>query len=223
MKLAMPGTPKAEPAPGPPPVDVSPGELQPGPSRIVGAGLPVETPLPTNQWAAIVVPSNDVIVTSVALAAGAKTRAATVSAAAGSRPPVTRLHMARDSTSEGRLRRRFLRPCLPPRNRHNRAHPGRLAQLGERFVYTEEVAGSSPAPPTPSPLFSPSRFAGAGPGIRAGSTKPRKEGMLMLWLIAGIVLLIIAIAGGAIVHPILFALAIVALVVFFMGRGTRPA
>ena len=25
--------------------------------------------------------------------------------------------------------------------------PGRLAQLGERFAYTEEVAGSSPAPP----------------------------------------------------------------------------
>jgi hypothetical protein len=37
-------------------------------------------------------------------------------------------------------------------------------------------------------------------------------------LILGIILLIIAIAGGAIVHPILFALAIVALVLFFMGR-----
>ncbi len=37
-------------------------------------------------------------------------------------------------------------------------------------------------------------------------------------LIAGVVLLIIAIAGGVIVHPILFALAIVALVLFFMGR-----
>ena len=37
-------------------------------------------------------------------------------------------------------------------------------------------------------------------------------------LIVGIILLIIAIAGGAIVHPILFALAIVALVLFFMGR-----
>ena len=37
-------------------------------------------------------------------------------------------------------------------------------------------------------------------------------------LIAGVILLIIAIAGGAIVHPILFALAIVALVLFFMGR-----
>lgn len=37
-------------------------------------------------------------------------------------------------------------------------------------------------------------------------------------LVAGVVLLIIAIAGGAIIHPILFALAIVALVLFFMGR-----
>ncbi len=40
----------------------------------------------------------------------------------------------------------------------------------------------------------------------------------MLWLILGIVLLIIAIAGGVIVHPLLFALAIVALIVFFVGR-----
>ena len=39
-------------------------------------------------------------------------------------------------------------------------------------------------------------------------------------LILGIILLIIAIAGGAIVHPILFALAIIALVLFFTGwRG----
>ena len=37
-------------------------------------------------------------------------------------------------------------------------------------------------------------------------------------LIIAIVLLIIAIAGGAIVHPLLFALAIVALVLFFMNR-----
>ena len=37
-------------------------------------------------------------------------------------------------------------------------------------------------------------------------------------LVVGVVLLIIAIAGGAIVHPVLFALAIVALVMFFMGR-----
>jgi hypothetical protein len=37
-------------------------------------------------------------------------------------------------------------------------------------------------------------------------------------LILGIILLIIAIAGGVIVHPILFVLAIVAIVLFFMGR-----
>jgi hypothetical protein len=45
----------------------------------------------------------------------------------------------------------------------------------------------------------------------------------MLWLILGIVLLVIAIAGGAIIHPILFALAIVALFMFlsgYRGRGT---
>jgi len=40
----------------------------------------------------------------------------------------------------------------------------------------------------------------------------------VLWLILGIVLLIIAIAGGVIVHPLLFALAIVALLVFFVRR-----
>jgi len=40
----------------------------------------------------------------------------------------------------------------------------------------------------------------------------------VLWLILGIVLLIIAIAGGVIVHPLLFALAIVALIVFFVRR-----
>jgi hypothetical protein len=42
----------------------------------------------------------------------------------------------------------------------------------------------------------------------------------MLWLIVGIILLVVAIAGGAIVHPILFALAILALIVFLTGaRG----
>jgi hypothetical protein len=39
-----------------------------------------------------------------------------------------------------------------------------------------------------------------------------------MYLIIGIVLLIIAIAGGAIIHPILFAIAILALAAFFMGR-----
>ena len=37
-------------------------------------------------------------------------------------------------------------------------------------------------------------------------------------LILGIILLIIAIAGGVIIHPIIFALAIVAIIQFFMGR-----
>jgi hypothetical protein len=43
----------------------------------------------------------------------------------------------------------------------------------------------------------------------------------MLWLIIGIILLIIAVAGGAIVHPILFVLAILALVAFFAGARGR--
>ena len=37
-------------------------------------------------------------------------------------------------------------------------------------------------------------------------------------LVIGVILLIIAIAGGVIVHPLLFVLAVVALVLFFMGR-----
>jgi hypothetical protein len=44
----------------------------------------------------------------------------------------------------------------------------------------------------------------------------------MLWLILGVILLAIAIAGGAIVHPILFALGIIAIFFFisgFRGRG----
>jgi hypothetical protein len=46
----------------------------------------------------------------------------------------------------------------------------------------------------------------------------------MLWLIVGIILLAIAIAGGAIVHPILFVLGILALVAFvshWRGRGAH--
>jgi hypothetical protein len=42
-------------------------------------------------------------------------------------------------------------------------------------------------------------------------------------LILAVVLLVIAIAGGAIVHPLLFALAIIALVLFFAGRRGRAA
>ncbi len=37
-------------------------------------------------------------------------------------------------------------------------------------------------------------------------------------LIVGVVLLIIAIAGGVIIHPVLFVIAILALVAFFFGR-----
>ena len=36
----------------------------------------------------------------------------------------------------------------------------------------------------------------------------------MLWLILGIILLVIAIAGGVIIHPVIFVLAIIALVMF---------
>jgi hypothetical protein len=42
-------------------------------------------------------------------------------------------------------------------------------------------------------------------------------------LILAIILLIIAIAGGVIVHPIIFALAILALVLFFTGWRGRTA
>ena len=45
----------------------------------------------------------------------------------------------------------------------------------------------------------------------------------MLWLIAGVILLVIAIAGGAIVHPILFALGVVALFMFISGWRGRAA
>jgi hypothetical protein len=40
-------------------------------------------------------------------------------------------------------------------------------------------------------------------------------------LVLAVVLLIIAIAGGVIVHPILFAIAILALVAFFAGSRGR--
>jgi hypothetical protein len=44
----------------------------------------------------------------------------------------------------------------------------------------------------------------------------------MLWLILGIVLLAIAIAGGAIVHPVIFVLGVIAIVMFVMHfRGRR--
>ena len=42
----------------------------------------------------------------------------------------------------------------------------------------------------------------------------------MLWLILGIILLVIAIAGGAIIHPVIFVLGIVAIFMAISGwRG----
>jgi hypothetical protein len=45
----------------------------------------------------------------------------------------------------------------------------------------------------------------------------------VLWLIIGVILLIIAIAGGAIIHPVLFVLGILALLAFFVGGRRRTA
>ncbi len=42
----------------------------------------------------------------------------------------------------------------------------------------------------------------------------------MLWLVLGIILLAVAIAGGAIIHPVIFVLGILALFMFVSGwRG----
>ena len=59
------------------------------------------------------------------------------------------------------------------------------------------------------------------PTVASSSVYRKGDGML--WLILGIVLLIIAIAGGVIVHPLLFVLAILALLMFFMGGRGRAA
>jgi hypothetical protein len=45
----------------------------------------------------------------------------------------------------------------------------------------------------------------------------------MLWLVIGIVLLVLAIAGGTIIHPLLFVLGVLALVAFLMGGRGRTA
>jgi 4-hydroxybenzoate polyprenyltransferase len=56
---------------------------------------------------------------------------------------------------------------------------------------------------------------------QAGQLPQEREGMEML-LVLAIVLLIIAIAGGVIIHPLLFILALVALAMFFSSRrGAR--
>ncbi len=45
----------------------------------------------------------------------------------------------------------------------------------------------------------------------------------MLWLILGVILLVIAIAGGAIIHPVLFVLGLLALFMFISGWRGRGA
>jgi hypothetical protein len=93
-------------------------------------------------------------------------------------------------------------------------------------------AGTAP-PVVPRPVRKPTSghrrsgsdvsAAGRG-GARVASRAPnRQQGGHMLWLVIGIVLLVIAIAGGAIVHPILFVLAILALLAFFTGWRGRAA
>src|SRR5262249_43144544 len=105
------------------------------------------------------------------------------------------------------------RRWLPFDPRHNR-RPRAVSSVGRAPAL--QAGGRWFEPGTAHPI------AASSSGYTAASKPgPRKEEMLMLWLIAGIVLLIIAIAGGAIIHPVLFALAIVALLIFFMGRGTR--
>ena len=45
----------------------------------------------------------------------------------------------------------------------------------------------------------------------------------MLWLILGIILLAIAIAGGAIIHPVIFVLGVLALFMAVSGWRGRAA
>ena len=52
---------------------------------------------------------------------------------------------------------------------------------------------------------------------------PRKEDDGMLWLILGIILLVIAIAGGAIIHPVIFVLGVLALFMAVSGWRGRAA
>jgi hypothetical protein len=60
------------------------------------------------------------------------------------------------------------------------------------------------------------RGAAPQPDRWSGGSPRSKENAVLL--IVAIVLLIIAIAGGVIVHPLLFVLALVAIAVYFSGR-----
>ena len=44
-----------------------------------------------------------------------------------------------------------------------------------------------------------------------------------MWLVLGVILLVIAIVGGAIIHPVLFVIGILALFMFFQGSRGRTA
>jgi hypothetical protein len=70
-----------------------------------------------------------------------------------------------------------------------------------------------------NPLGAPRPAAPPRPGVPpapVGMRHADQKGAPMLWLILGIILLVIAIAGGVIIHPILFVIAILALVMFLM-------
>jgi hypothetical protein len=84
---------------------------------------------------------------------------------------------------------------------------------------TDACPHSDVAAPTPEGVTADAS-AYVAAAVSATSVNPSK-GAHMLWLIIGVVLLIIAIAGGTIVHPVLFVLAILALLAFFMGGRGR--
>src|SRR4051794_13500385 len=92
------------------------------------------------------------------------------------------------------------RPLYPTRGRS--AHVG--ARTSPRRRTTRPCRAGRPTLPAPSL-----------------TEESQRKGAPMLWLILAVVLLVIAIAGGAIIHPLLFILGILALVVFFVGaRGS---
>jgi hypothetical protein len=99
-------------------------------------------------------------------------------------------------------------------NPHQLGHRAYVAvDGGERdcpYPYLHDLVAGSYRVPCEEPRGSSVRACGYWPF----STLERR----IVLLIVAIILLIIAIAGGVIVHPLVFALAIVALVLFFMGR-----
>jgi hypothetical protein len=71
-----------------------------------------------------------------------------------------------------------------------------------------------------SDVVVPTAPAASREGRPYGASPIHRRRPFVLWLVIGVVLLIIAIAGGTIVHPLLFVLGVLALVAFFAGsRG----